>query len=356
MRATGGCRMELEGHEDEYDSFYDLGALSTKSPLWEWVEESDDDDDDDDDDEAVEVSDVATPMETVAEDDDDDDAAGGGGDEEDALSALFERCARLSLITEAHADRLTDAVASGEATEASLIAEWTTKLAHAKATRKAAKAAAASAGDGASVATSTRMMRVRDLLRSAQISHALLSPSLPRGSVATPSFSHLRCPDDPWPTPTPPPPIPSTHTIHAPLTTTTMRATWQVRYRPIGGGSGAPDEAGSLTFGRNVGKDGAHRVAIEAGHRSMRQYYKQSYRPEGGAIGVHNPQLHALMLQYAAAGVLATHLPSHGKVTPFHDRSKNQIHRDSKMFVKQGVTNNTTMNGMKHFKNQSLNF
>lgn len=135
-----------------------------------------------------------------------------------------------------------------------------------------------------------------------------------------------------------------------------MRATWQVRYRPIGGGSGAPDEAGSLTFGRNVGKDGAHRVAIEAGHRSMRQYYKQSYRPEGGAIGVHNPQLHALMLQYAAAGVLATHLPSHGKVTPFHDRSKNQIHRDSKMFVKQGVTNNTTMNGMKHFKNQSLNF
>ena len=179
MRATGGCRMELEGHEDEYDSFYDLGALSTKSPLWEWVEESDDDDDDDDDDEAVEVSDVATPMETVAEDDDDDDAAGGGGDEEDALSALFERCARLSLITEAHADRLTDAVASGEATEASLIAEWTTKLAHAKATRKAAKAAAASAGDGASVATSTRMMRVRDLLRSAQISHALLSPSLP---------------------------------------------------------------------------------------------------------------------------------------------------------------------------------
>jgi len=31
-------------------------------------------------------------------------------------------------------------------------------------------------------------------------------------------------------------------------------------------------------------------------------------------------------------------------------------HVAQKQFMKQGITNNTTMNGMKHYKNQSLNF
>jgi len=36
--------------------------------------------------------------------------------------------------------------------------------------------------------------------------------------------------------------------------------------------------------------------------------------------------------------------------------SKAQRHVQSKAFVKQGIVNNTTANGMKHYKNQSLNY
>jgi len=63
------------------------------------------------------------------------------------------------------------------------------------------------------------------------------------------------------------------------------------------------------------------------------------------------------MLQYAKAGVLSSHL----QLRLAQPRAKNemtraQLTRDAKLHVKQGLTNNTTANGMKHFKNRSLNF
>ena len=129
----------------------------------------------------------------------------------------------------------------------------------------------------------------------------------------------------------------------------------RVRYRPIAGGGGG-SEAGSLAFTRGGGV-GAQ--LVEAGHRSMRTYYRQSYRPSSSALGAVNPQLHALMLQYAKAGVLAQPLGGvrHGAAKAGrHERSTRQVHQDKKAHLAQGINNNKTMNGMKHFKNQSLNF
>ena len=65
MRATNGCRMELEGHEEEYADFYDLEALAARSPLWEWVEEEGEEEEDD---------------EEGWEDDDDDDEEEGAAE------------------------------------------------------------------------------------------------------------------------------------------------------------------------------------------------------------------------------------------------------------------------------------
>ena len=39
-----------------------------------------------------------------------------------------------------------------------------------------------------------------------------------------------------------------------------------------------------------------------------------------------------------------------------HERNRAQMQRDKKAFVAQGMNNNMTMKGMKHFKNQSLTF
>ena len=70
-------------------------------------------------------------------------------------------------------------------------------------------------------------------------------------------------------------------------------------------------------------------------------------------------ELHALMLQYAQAGVLANPMPrmrlgGHGGV--HNEQSRATLQRTKKMFVAQGLNNNSTMSGMKHFKNQSLTF
>ena len=138
MRDSGGCRIELEGHEEEYEDYYDMVALAEKSPLWEWVEVEAGSDDDDDDD--------------GWEDDDGDGAAPMEEDEEDELGALFERCVALALLSEAQADKLTDCVASGERGEAELIAEWRAKLAAAAPDEAAALAAAASGRRAAAAA------------------------------------------------------------------------------------------------------------------------------------------------------------------------------------------------------------
>ena len=111
--------------------------------------------------------------------------------------------------------------------------------------------------------------------------------------------------------------------------------------------------------GTHVHVDGSE---VEVGHRSMRLYYRQSYRPNHGSPLGHiqgSPELQSLMLQYAKAGVLAHPMGGqlrHGKATPHHERTHTQLQRDKKAFVAQGITNNMTMKGMKHFKNQSLNF
>ena len=80
---------------------------------------------------------------------------------------------------------------------------------------------------------------------------------------------------------------------------------------------------------------------------------------EGAAYGLvgagTTPELQQLLLSYHKAGVLTTHQPAQGPGIK-HERSSRQINRDQRQFMRQGITNNTTMNGMKHFKNQSLNF
>ena len=135
----------------------------------------------------------------------------------------------------------------------------------------------------------------------------------------------------------------------------------RVRYRPVGTAVG-DSEAGSLAFIRSE-RAGLPRASVELGHRSMQLYYKQSFRPNHGAsvgaLGT-NTALNDLMLQYSKAGVLTTR----GAARTAHPagmgaRSQmdfKAIHKSQRHFVMQGMTNNTTMNGMKHFKNQSLNY
>ena len=47
-------------------------------------------------------------------------------------------------------------------------------------------------------------------------------------------------------------------------------------------------------------------------------------------------------------------LGGHGGV--HNEQSRATLQRTKKMFVAQGLNNNSTMSGMKHFKNQSLTF
>ena len=110
------------------------------------------------------------------------------------------------------------------------------------------------------------------------------------------------------------------------------------------------------------GRKGPHGAQVEVGHRAMRIYYNQSYRPNHGSPLGHiqgSPELQQLMLQYAKAGVLTNpasgtrHIAGIGARSEIGYREQNVI---KKKFVAQGINNNMTMNGMKHFKNQSLNF
>ena len=119
----------------------------------------------------------------------------------------------------------------------------------------------------------------------------------------------------------------------------------RVRYAPMP----ASDDAMSMAL---AGK--------EVGHRAMRKYYRQSFRPASTALGVANPRLQALMEQYAAAGHLGDHLAArHRAVGQSAAERSGRTMADKhykRMMVKQGITNNTTANGMKHYKNQSLNY
>jgi hypothetical protein len=117
----------------------------------------------------------------------------------------------------------------------------------------------------------------------------------------------------------------------------------RARYAPL------PSSAGAASLG--VG-------GKEIGHRQLRTFYKQKYGGGSTALGVAHPQLHALMLQYAQAGVLSTHLanPLLARKAQHSERSYAVLRRAGKAYVKQGLTNNSTANGMKHYKNQSLNY
>lgn len=60
------------------------------------------------------------------------------------------------------------------------------------------------------------------------------------------------------------------------------------------------------------------------------------------------------MLQYAKAGVLSSTLQLKMAPKTKSERTKMVLNRAAKLHMQQGITNNTTMSGMKHFKNQSL--
>eukprot|EP00322_Chrysochromulina_rotalis_P001520 CAMPEP_0115882078 /NCGR_PEP_ID=MMETSP0287-20121206/28799_1 /TAXON_ID=412157 /ORGANISM="Chrysochromulina rotalis, Strain UIO044" /LENGTH=541 /DNA_ID=CAMNT_0003338105 /DNA_START=69 /DNA_END=1694 /DNA_ORIENTATION=+ len=328
MRDRRECRMELEGHEEEYEAWYDLHALANKSPLWEWVEEEDSDDDDDDDDEEDDSDGNRAASSTAADaamaevDAGPATAAGasGGGmtavdvrslspeELEEMLSELFDQCVRVRLLSEAQVDSLTDQVCTGEATDAQLYTEWSAKLADrlrseegGASASEAAFSAAARPADAMSVATSARSTR------------------------------------------------------------------WTVRYRPVGGGaagSGPDAEVGALRVRSEAGSiraDGSivpRDTARELGHRAMKTFYRQKFRPGhgDGISGVSNPEMHALMVQYSNAGVLAHPMPAAKAPAAKFERNRAQVNLDKKMMVRQGDTNNLTAPGRKHFKNQSLNF
>ena len=315
MRDKNACRMELEGHEEEYEAFYDMEALALKSPLWEWVEEEVDDDDDDgweDVDDGKQGEQPLQEGDAVAMETESGSGSGAAGPAaakytladpsslsaeqlEDLLSELLDECVRVGLLSEAEVDQMTDRVATGETTDAALYTEWS------------------------------------ETLRS----HLASSPAAPDA--------------------------PDAMSVSGSVRSTALR----VRYRPIGGSSGASAEAGTLTIGPESRPNADGQLvergpARELGHRSMRAYYRQRYRPGGGdALGATNPELHALMLQYAQAGVLPTPMPRMrlgGHSGVHNEQSRATLQRTKKMFVAQGLNNNSTMSGMKHFKNQSLTF
>ena len=130
-------------------------------------------------------------------------------------------------------------------------------------------------------------------------------------------------------------------------------STRSVRY--TGGGGSVRS-----TLAVEGGSEGAASLVLatrEVGHRELARYYKQCFRPGGGSLVTSSPQLDRLMLQYARAGVLSPHLQMRMR----QPRGRNEmtradIQREAKGFVKQGVNNNKTANGMKHYKNQSLQY
>ena len=92
----------------------------------------------------------------------------------------------------------------------------------------------------------------------------------------------------------------------------------------------------------------------------MRIYYNQSYRPNHGSPLGHlggSPELQKLMLQYSKAGVLTNPSSGNRHLAGIGARSEIGYREEffiKKKFVAQGINNNKTMGGMKHFKNQSL--
>jgi len=273
MRAKGQCSFQLEGNEDEFAPFYDLEALAAGSPLWEAVS---------DDEYESELEDVEEGDEDDDADDADDaegDGDGLGDDDDDGASlgdfdSLFEIAVRLGVLSEAQFDTLTDAVASGEATEEDLARKYRPLVMRAK--RRAERGDDDDDDDGDDAATTT---------------------------------------------------------------TTTVR---RVRYVPL---PSSTDAASLMLHGKEVG------------HRDLTRYYKQRFRPSGSSLVSASPRLNSLMLQYAKAGVLSSQLQVRMAQPHKHcEVGKKDIQRQARLYVKQGITNNTTANGMKHFKNRSLNF
>lgn len=136
---------------------------------------------------------------------------------------------------------------------------------------------------------------------------------------------------------------------------------WTVRYRPVGTAA----EAGALTVRAEAGtirSDGtvvAHDCERELGHRSMRTFYKQKFRPGHGELLAgfgHNPAMHALLLQYSQAGVLANPMPAL-KIPQNGFMSRTSVHMQKLADVKQGDKN--CMNGAygyRHFRDRNVIF
>ena len=304
MRDRHECRIELEGHEDEYGAWYDLEALAAKSPLWTWVEEEVSDEDEDEGD--MEAADEAAAGEARKR--------GVAGEPmevnitEEMVGELLDECVRHGLLTESAVDALTDRVASGEMSDAQLYAEWAHRLA----------------------------------------AHQGGAPSSPAA-----------------PMPLPPPPAPAQRATASAedmsVGTSTRSMRWTVRYRPVGTAA----EAGALTVRAEAGtirSDGtvvAHDSERELGHRSMRTFYKQKFRPGHGELLAgfgHNPAMHALLLQYSQAGVLANPMPAL-KIPQNGFMSKTSVHMQKLADVKQGDKN--CMNGAygyRHFRDRNVIF
>ena len=130
---------------------------------------------------------------------------------------------------------------------------------------------------------------------------------------------------------------------------------YRVRYR---GGAALPrtrwEASQAITDGGTLAIGGK-----EVGHRALRVFYRQSYGGAATALAASNPQLHQLMLQYQEAGVLdggRNMLASRPLAAGKSERSYAQIRTEAKKWMQQGMNNNTSGLGMKHYKNQSLTF
>ena len=108
MRDKGVCRMELEGHEDEFGRYYDMEALAEGSPLWEEVEV---DDEEEEGGEGLEQP--ALGGSAAIEEDGSEPQGWMMVDGEADFDVLFERGVALGVLSEAELDQMTDRVASG---------------------------------------------------------------------------------------------------------------------------------------------------------------------------------------------------------------------------------------------------
>jgi len=307
MHAKGQCRFELEGNEDEYAEFYDLEALTERSPLWQLVEVAEEDIESDGEEEdtkmytAVEggtMLDGEQLLDEKSVQELDDEQA------ESSLDKLLEKAQALSLITEAEVDTLTDNIASGGTTTRAQLLEWSHRL------------TAQSAMD--------------------QDIHGRPKQGPKHGSSDQEDAHRTE--------------------------TGTEAGTRYYAVRYVGSIANQQSNARSQEISESPDvQEDVYGMTLpdgrEIGHRSMSKYYSQRYRTgDGSALGASDPALRRLMLSYARAGVIAPAAPRQlGLTGPVKsEMSRSDRHAVDRIWLKTGLQNNITLT--KHYKVQSLNF